>query len=182
MNIFSAVAGKTPDVVTTWLNGGYYVNVHTPAFPGGEIRGQIARRLGNGDSYFNFFLQASEAASTGSLALTGSAGSCAAALRQNPTSPNNFDFIVACLHNIPTANVTAAVVGGGAIGGSTSINVLNFTLAATPFIEGRFTINAAQQQKVLQGLWFVRIDTALGSIRGQIVDSTSAVYPKIQVA
>jgi hypothetical protein len=41
-NLVGPLAGKTiADLVKLIKDGGAYVNVHTPAHPGGEIRGQI---------------------------------------------------------------------------------------------------------------------------------------------
>ena len=39
---FSNSFALTPTQLTQVMSGGAYINIHTTAFPGGEIRGQIA--------------------------------------------------------------------------------------------------------------------------------------------
>ena len=33
----------TPDQATQFLAGSWYINIHTPAYPGGELRGQVPK-------------------------------------------------------------------------------------------------------------------------------------------
>jgi hypothetical protein len=37
-------ATLTPDQATQFLAGRWYINIHTPAYPGGELRGQVPKR------------------------------------------------------------------------------------------------------------------------------------------
>jgi hypothetical protein len=37
-------AALTPDQAAQFLTGSWYINVHTPAYPGGELRGQVPKR------------------------------------------------------------------------------------------------------------------------------------------
>jgi hypothetical protein len=41
---FKGSATLTPDQATQFLAGRWYINIHTPAYPGGELRGQVPKR------------------------------------------------------------------------------------------------------------------------------------------
>ena len=41
---FKGSATLTPDEATQFLAGRWYINIHTPAYPGGELRGQIPKK------------------------------------------------------------------------------------------------------------------------------------------
>ena len=41
---FMGMATLTPDQATQFLAGSWYINIHTPANPGGELRGQVPKR------------------------------------------------------------------------------------------------------------------------------------------
>lgn len=41
---FKGSVTLTPDQMTDVLNGHYYVNVHTPTYPPGELRGQVVKQ------------------------------------------------------------------------------------------------------------------------------------------
>lgn len=172
MNLFTPAS---PDVFSKWGRGNFYINVHSAAIPSGELRGQIARVARQNVTYFNFFLTPSKAAAAGSNPLVGKAGACGAALRPQPSNSGSFDFIIACLHNIAPANVTSAVLGG------TSVIVgtpdLTFAVGGT-FVEGRFVLDSTQADRLANGFWFVQINTANGSIRGQVEDSSGLNFPK----
>jgi hypothetical protein len=41
---FKGMATLTPDQAMQFLGGRWYINIHTPPYPGGELRGQVPRR------------------------------------------------------------------------------------------------------------------------------------------
>lgn len=41
---FKGSATLTVDQAAQFLTGGWYINIHTPAYPGGELRGQIPKK------------------------------------------------------------------------------------------------------------------------------------------
>ena len=46
-NLGSPIKGSatlTPDQAAQFLSGDWYINIHTPAYPGGELRGQVPKR------------------------------------------------------------------------------------------------------------------------------------------
>lgn len=57
----------SPALVTDLLKGNLYVNLHTAAAPGGEIRGQL--RISGGSGFGGFFNESQEVPATGSTAL-----------------------------------------------------------------------------------------------------------------
>jgi hypothetical protein len=38
---FKGSATLTPEQAAQFLAGNWYINIHTPAYPGGELRGQV---------------------------------------------------------------------------------------------------------------------------------------------
>jgi hypothetical protein len=41
---FKGMATLTPDQATQFLAGTWYINIHTQAYPGGELRGQVPKK------------------------------------------------------------------------------------------------------------------------------------------
>ena len=113
--VFQLTAGELTDLQA----GNLYVNVHSTANPGGEIRGQIGPRA---DSAVTFPLEAKQ--ETGSVTSTAT-GRCMAVL-----SPDASAFTIACSHNV--ANASAAHIHAAAAGTDGSI-VFGFPAPALIF-------------------------------------------------
>jgi hypothetical protein len=163
---------KPPQVMNDWIQGNLFVSVQTTDFPDGELRSQLARVRERGTHYYNFFLTRDEVIGHGTPhAVATTAGACGAGLRAVPGTPDLFDFIIVCLHNIPNSpGATDAVIGRS----SDDLVALTFPSALNP-MEARFQINGAKAQAIIRGDWFVQVNSAVGSIRGTIDDSVVGV-------
>ncbi|RPI23810.1 MAG: CHRD domain-containing protein [Acidobacteria bacterium] len=102
--LFQLTAAELTDLQA----GNLYVNVHSTAYPGGEIRGQIGPRA---DSAVSFPLEASQ--ETGNVTSTAT-GRCMAVL-----SPDDSAFTVGCSHNV--ASASAAHIHAAAAGTDGSV-------------------------------------------------------------
>ncbi|MFO0832477.1 MAG: CHRD domain-containing protein [Phycisphaerales bacterium] len=140
------------------LNGRVYVNVHTVAFPGGEIRGQVVAAVAVLDGG-----QEVPAVAT--------AGQGVALFNINPGT-NNLDYYI--LYGGLGSAETAAHIHGLALPG-TNAGVLFPLPAANPKV-GTWVYPEAQEQNILDGMMYVNIHTVGnpgGEIRGQIVSSVN---------
>lgn len=152
--VWSYAEAVEPDL----LNGRTYVNVHTAAFPGGEIRGQIVAAVALLDGG-----QEVPAVATGAQGF--------ALFNINPTT-NNLDFYI--LYGGLVGVETAAHIHGLALPG-TNAGVLFPLPAGSPKV-GTWNYPEAQEQNILDGMMYVNIHTAFapgGEIRGQIVSSVN---------
>lgn len=153
----------TEDDVADLLAGNLYVNIHSPANPGGDIRGQIA----NSEVVFRFPLEAGqETPAVDSQA----SGSCTGILAEGHTS-----FSLTCWHNVidPTAShIHEAPPGesGGVI----------FPLGepASPISAEWTDLTPENVTALFEGNLYVNVHSENfqdGEIRGQIVDDGSQV-------
>jgi hypothetical protein len=144
--------------VTTLQANGMYFNIHTTAFPGGEIRGQLLADQGD-----HFVAPMDSAAE---VPPNGSPGQGSACLIIDPNGVANIRVSFAGLTGAPTAahiHRAAAGVNGPVI----------FALAAAGpgLLTATFTPTPAQLADARADLWYVNIHTAAfpgGEIRGQL--------------
>ena len=164
--VWTVPAGSTLTAaqVTSWNNGTLYVNVHTAAFPGGEIRGQI-----------NLGLPVYRSAN-----LTGS--------QEVPGTPSTATGKASLSINPATLELSGAVVASGLTGTASHIHeapagasgpiVLPLTAAGTGtwvVPTGKF-FTPAQFASLLNGNLYANVHSAAytsGEIRGQIPASTT---------
>ncbi|HEX2838695.1 MAG TPA: CHRD domain-containing protein [Phycisphaerales bacterium] len=140
------------------LNGRTYINIHTAAFPGGEIRGQVVSAVALLDGG-----QEVPAVATPAQGV--------ALFNINPVT-NQLDYHI--IYGGLVAAETAAHIHGLALPG-TNAGVLHALPAANPKI-GSWNYPEAQEQNILDGMMYVNIHTAFapgGEIRGQIVSSVN---------
>ena len=143
------------------LDGLWYLNVHTDACPGGEIRGQIS------GSETPVFLEASmdEAQDTTCASATGATGSGSVSI---DTGTNLLKWSVTW--SGLTGPATAAHFHGPAgpgVGAGIQVPIDHTT---NPSI-GSMTITNAQEADLLAHLWYLNVHTATclgGEIRGQV--------------
>jgi hypothetical protein len=141
-----------------FLGGQTYVNIHSVAFPGGEIRGQIVAAVALLDGGQEVPPVATGAQGFGLFNI-------------NPTT-NNLDFYIAFGGLIGAE--TAAHIHGLALPG-TNAGVLFGLPAGSPKI-GTWVYPEAQEQNILDGTMYVNIHSTFaggGEIRGQIVSSVN---------
>jgi hypothetical protein len=150
------------------LCGLWYVNIHTTASPGGEIRGQLTEAA---PSSFNITLAGTQEVpsnpSTGLANLT--------ATYNDATNVLSFNLVFTGLAS-PT---TVAHFHGPAAPGVSALPVIAFTGFPAGVTSGSYSnsyvLTATQETELLTGLWYVNIHTSTspgGEIRGQLQEGT----------
>ncbi len=149
------------------LGGMWYINIHTAAFPGGEIRGQVAAAIITTYS-LSATINAAQEVPTNASTATGS-------------MTGHYDNSTNILsYNIPYSGlgtVTAMHFHGNAAAGSNAGVKAGITVAASPVI-GNVTIAKVDEAAMLAGMWYINIHTSAfagGEIRGQMASTVLAV-------
>ncbi len=143
------------------LAGLWYVNVHTAAFPGGEVRGQVAPITGP-ILHSTFPIDASQEVPTNGSPATG-VGRIAF---ETATNTLRWSISYGGLLGSPTA---AHFHGPAAPGVNAGVQV-NIGVAANPAV-GSAVLNATQAADLLAGLWYANVHSSMfpgGEIRGQV--------------
>jgi len=140
------------------LDGKSYVNIHSAAFPGGEIRGQIVDLVATLDGGQENPPNASPARGFG--------------LFQIDTTTNTLSYYIA--HNLGALETAAHIHGVAGIG--QNAGVMHPLPAGNPKV-GAWNYPEAQENNILRGMMYVNSHTAAfpgGEIRGQV---TPIVFP-----
>lgn len=143
--------------VAALMADGTYLNIHTAAFPGGEIRGQLLKDLGS--------LFAAELDGASQVPANAVVGLGSASLEIGPGG--NVSITVS--YGGLTGAVTASHIHNGAIGVNGPVSV-PLTPSGTQLVAS-FVPTAAQLAQLRAGDWYVNIHTAAfpgGEIRGQL--------------
>lgn len=159
---YCGVSGPlTAAQVTAWKANGVYVNIHTNAFAGGEIRAQMIKDVGD------HFVAALDALQEVPPNPSPGLGGASLILAPNGTLTLNGQF--AGLTGAPVA----AHVHRAAVGVNGPI-VFPLTIAG-PTLTATFTPSTAQLADLRAGLWYVNVHTPAfggGEIRGQLLPAT----------
>lgn len=151
------------------LAGLWYVNIHTPAFLGGEIRGQVMNFSGP-ILHSTFPIDGAQ-----EVPPSGSAGTGTGRI-SFATATNTLSWNIA--YTGLTGTVTAAHFHGPAAAGANAGVQVNIGIATNPIV-GSTVLTATQAADLLAGLWYVNIHSSTspgGEIRGQV---TPAVGPVV---
>jgi hypothetical protein len=153
------------------LGGGYYVNVHTPANPDGEIRGQLQARQGT-----------TAGVETLVFALTGDqevppvdsehSGVCVAVV-ERAGLPEQGTLDLYCTHDVDDANLAHIHTGAVGVAGPPVVT-LDHT---SPIIEEDIVLTPQLASDLREGLLYVNVHTPAnpgGEIRGQLTGCFSS--------
>lgn len=157
--------GLTPKLTAAQLTAlqanNYYVNVHTAAFPGGELRAQLLRDLG---SHFTATCAgANEVPPTPSLSVGGA---------QIVLSPSGQVQLTGGFRPLASGAIAAHVHRGGVGVNGPVVFALGF---AGGVLSGSYTPTAADLADLRSGLWYVNIHSTAfpgGELRGQLIPAT----------
>jgi hypothetical protein len=153
----------TTTQVATWKANGVYANIHTSAFPGGELRAQMLRDAGD------HWVARADGAQENPPTPSPGVGSGQLLVAPNGTVTITGSF--AGLSGLPVA----AHVHVGAVGVNGPI-VFPLTTTATTY-SGSHTPTTSQLADLRNGLWYVNLHTGAfpgGEVRGQL---TAAKLP-----
>lgn len=140
---------------------GFYANIHTSAFPGGEIRCQMRRDVGD---HFQTVLRGSnEVPPTPSLSVGGA---------QLILNPNGTVTVTGGFQALPSGAIAAHVHRGAA--GVNGPVVFGLTFAGG-VLSGTFTPSVADLADLRAGNWYVNVHSVAfggGEVRGQLAPAT----------
>jgi hypothetical protein len=154
----------TPADVTQLEAGNLYVNVHSGAFPDGEIRGQITAPAA--EAYSFSLDEGQEVPPTGSSAI----GVCDAVLNGAET-----ELTIACQHDV--AGPTMAHIHNAAVGMNGGI-VFPFPAAASPMF-GVWSVTAGNLVELRAERLYVNVHSGAfpdGEIRGQVLPAADVIF------
>ncbi len=154
--VWNYPAALEPDV----LGGRIYVNIHSAAFPGGEIRGQVVTHAARLSSAQEVPPNASTAAGFGCFVMDPAANTLAYYIAYGGLSSNE---TAAHFHGMAPSGVNAGVLLGLAAG-SPKVGVWSYL--------------ESQEGQILSGMTYVNIHTTMnpgGEIRGQVVNSLATM-------
>lgn len=164
-SIFGALPNPSPDLVDLFLTGDLYLNVHTAAFPDGEIRGQVYRLARDGYSYG---ICPEQEVTTATAPLATGAGM--ASIDRKQTNAHVM-MVVSGL----TGDITGAHIHGGATGTDGGV-LVDLTPLFNPsggmFTYLSDTFDQSISEQLRAGNTYVNIHTDAnpgGELRGQIV-------------
>jgi Cu/Zn superoxide dismutase len=150
-------------VLSSLLSGGIYINAHTAAYPGGELRGQLYRNAREG---YGFDLCKEQ--ETGVVEAPDASGSGMVSVDRNHTN-----ISVHVVYDGLTGPMTASHIHRAGIGtnGSVIADLTPFYANGGLFVDGA-AVDTALINPIRTGETYVNVHTALhsaGEIRGQIV-------------
>ena len=161
-------ADIAPDRLAKYLRGLYYINIHTAANPGGEVRGQILLET---DAAFVANLTGGQENPAVSTPATG------LGVFSLSQSQDKLKFRVV-FDNL-TGALTVTHLHTGAIGANGPVVVDLLPFRSGNVIEGEITPTAAVVTSLTQGLIYVNVHTATnggGEIRGQVLRDADGLY------
>lgn len=147
--------------VTALMADGFYANVHTSAFPGGEIRGQMIKD--RGDHFTAVLRGANEVPPTPSTSVGGA---------QVLVNPNGTISLTGQYQPFGTAAIAAHVHRGAA--GVNGPVVFGLTFAGG-VLTGTYSPTTADLVDLRAGNWYVNVHSTAfggGEIRGQLTPAT----------
>ena len=162
-NTITGVFTPSAGVITSMMAGNIYLNIHTAANPGGEIRAQLS----TSNNYVPFVAWMNGAQSTPSVA-TSAKGLVSVVL--NATMDT---LVCSVLTTGLSGTITSAHLHNGAVGVAGGV-ALAFTVSGPNSASGMATgaaVTTALVNNLLKGLTYVNVHTAAnpgGEIRGQV--------------
>ena len=144
------------------LTGYYYINIHTPAHPGGELRGQI----GNAGLFHAALTGGQEVPAVA----TNAAGKAVLALND---MANELAYRVR-VSNIMSVTASHIHLGAAGVGGGVIFPLFtgSGSFDASHPISGSLSLNTSQVLDLVQDEYYINVHTAItpsGEIRGQVV-------------
>ncbi|MES2774263.1 MAG: CHRD domain-containing protein [Bacteroidota bacterium] len=167
----TATATLSPVNEASLLAGNMYVNVHTSAFPGGEVRGQLGTTTAGQTQYFTGALQGGQEVPANGSSATGNV----TVILDRAT---NEVFLTGSFSGL-TAPATAAHIHRGVTGTNGVVVVgLSATAATSGTVTGSGVVTASFADTMINGFSYVNIHNSVfpgGEIRAQLGDQVLPV-------
>ncbi|MCW3091987.1 MAG: hypothetical protein JWP81_3056 [Ferruginibacter sp.] len=154
------------------LAGNTYANVHTPTYPGGEIRAQLTTTTDGQTEFFNARLQGAQQTPPNASPATGTVY----AIVDKATDSL---FLTGSYSGLPTAATNAHIHTGAPHVSGGVIVPLKYTATNSGTLDTAQIVTAAIRDNILSGNTYVNVHTApfpAGEIRGQLTQLSQMVF------